>query len=70
MMQDAATAALSAAGFTVTVVTVDTDDATKDGVVLSTAPTGWQEPGTPITITVARFVDSGGGGGGGGGGNG
>jgi beta-lactam-binding protein with PASTA domain len=64
MAQDGATAALTAAGFTVTVVTVDTDDATKDGIVISTAPTGLQEPGTPITITVARFVGGGGDGGG------
>ena len=70
--QASATAALTGAGFTVSVVTVDTDDAAQNGIVLSVDPTGWQEPGTAITITVGAYTGGGGGddGGGGGGGDG
>ena len=61
-----ATASLANAGFTVAVVHVDTTDPAKNGIVLSSSPTGYQEPGTTITITVGSYVDAGGGGGEGG----
>ena len=68
--QASATAALTGAGFTVSVVTVDTDDAAQNGIVLSLDPSGWQEPGTAITITVGAYTGGGDGGDGGGGGGG
>ncbi|MCL1597910.1 MAG: VanW family protein [Actinomycetia bacterium] len=63
-----ATSTLSAAGFTVAVVRADTTDPAKNGIVLSSSPTGYQKPGTTITITVGSYVDTGGGSGGGEGG--
>lgn len=59
-----ATADLTAAGFDVAVVYADTTDPAKDGIVLSSSPTGYQDPGTTITITVGSYVGSGGGDGG------
>ena len=59
LSQGDATAALQGAGFSVSVVTTDTDDPAKDGVVVSATPTGWQEPGTAITITVGTFTGGG-----------
>ena len=61
--QASATAALTGAGFAVSVVTVDTDDAAQNGIVLSVDPTDWQEPGTTITITVGAYTGGGDGGG-------
>jgi vancomycin resistance protein YoaR len=68
--QASASAAITEAGFTVSVVSQDTDDPAKDGIVLSVSPTGLQNPGTTITLTVGRYVDTGGGGDAGGGGSG
>lgn len=71
MTQEQASATLAELGLQVAVIAQATDDATKDGIVLSVAPGGWQEPGTVITIAVGQFTggegDGGGGGGGGGG---
>jgi vancomycin resistance protein YoaR len=64
MTQANASAALTGAGFTVTVVTAETADAAKDGLVLAVSPNGWQDPGTAITITVGAFAGDGGGDGG------
>lgn len=52
-------AALAAAGFNSSVVFQETNDASKNGIVLSTAPRGYQDAGTTITITVGSFVDDG-----------
>ena len=60
-----ATAALSGAGFQVAVVTQDTTDPAKDGIVLAVSPKGFQDPGTTVTITVGRYTGGGDGGGGG-----
>jgi vancomycin resistance protein YoaR len=68
--QAEASAALGAAGFEVVVTLQDTDDPAKDGVVLAASPTGFQDPGTAITITIGRYTappDDGGGGDAGGG---
>ena len=70
MTQAQATEALAAVGLQVVVVTQATDDSTKDGVVLSVAPSGWQEPGTVITIAVGQFTGGSGDGGDGGDGGG
>ena len=51
-----ATAALTGEGFTVVVTYQDTDDEAQDGLVVSVSPTGWQDPGTPITIVVAQYT--------------
>ncbi|MCL1593086.1 MAG: VanW family protein [Actinomycetia bacterium] len=59
-----ATATLAAAGFTVVVVESETSNPDKNGVVLSVSPTGYQTPGTTVTITVGRYTapsDEGGG---------
>jgi vancomycin resistance protein YoaR len=71
-----AAGALTAEGFTVAVSYEPTDDPAKDGVVVSASPTGWQKPGTTVTIVVGQFTgdpggdgDGDGGGGDGGGGD-
>lgn len=66
--QGDASAALTAAGFDVAVVTQDTSDPSKNGIVLAASPDGFQEAGTTVTITVGVY--SGGGDGGGDGGEG
>jgi vancomycin resistance protein YoaR len=68
MTQAQASEALAAIGLQVNVIMQATDDPTKDGIVLSVAPGGWQEPGTVITIAVGQFTGGGGDGDGGGGG--
>ncbi|MGI9667358.1 MAG: VanW family protein [Acidimicrobiia bacterium] len=66
MAQGAASAALAEAGFGVAVVTVDTDDESLNGIVISADPTGWLDPGETVTITVGNYTGGGGGDGGGG----
>jgi serine/threonine-protein kinase len=60
--QDQATAQsiLTSAGFTVRVVTQDTNDSSQDGIVLNQTPTGNTQapPGTRVTIVVGRFTGS------------
>ncbi|MFV1999171.1 MAG: VanW family protein, partial [Acidimicrobiia bacterium] len=51
-----ATTALATAGFKVAVAYEDTNEASKNGIVLSTTPTGYQDSGTTITITVGSYV--------------
>lgn len=68
--QGDAAAALAAAGFQVAVVTQDTTDPAKDGIVLAVSPKGFQDPGTTVTITVGRYTGGGDDGGGGDGGDG
>ncbi len=65
--QGTASAAITEAGFAVAVVLQDTEDPAKDGIVLSASPTGFQDPGTTITLTVGRYTGGGDGGDGGGG---
>lgn len=56
--QSAATETLTAAGFTVTVVSVPTDDQTRDGIVKSSSPSGYADAGTAITIEVWNWNGS------------
>ena len=65
-----ATAALNGAGFTVSVTYEATEDPAQNGLVLSAGPTGWQDPGTTVTIVVAQYSGDGGGDGDGGDGGG
>jgi vancomycin resistance protein YoaR len=51
-----ASAAITGAGFLVAVVDQPTEDPTQDGVVVAVDPTGWQDLGTTITITVGSFT--------------
>ena len=51
-----AIAALSGAGFDVSVTYADVSDAAQNGVVISSSPGGRQSPGTTITITVGVYT--------------
>ena len=51
-----ASAAITGAGFLVAIVDQPTEDPSQDGVVISVDPTGWQDLGTTITITVGSFA--------------
>jgi len=50
-----ATTALATAGFKIAVAYTNTNDASKNGIVLSATPTGYQDSGTTITITVGSY---------------
>jgi beta-lactam-binding protein with PASTA domain len=51
-----AVAALSGAGFVVSVTYADVSDASQDGIVISSEPGGSRSPGTTITITVGVYT--------------
>ena len=51
-----AVAALSGAGFVVSVTYTDVSDASQDGIVISSEPGGSRSPGTTITITVGVYT--------------
>jgi len=51
-----AVATLSSAGFPVSVTYTDVGDASQNGVVISASPSGYQSPGTTITITVGVYT--------------
>jgi vancomycin resistance protein YoaR len=51
-----ASAAITGAGFLVEIVDQPTEDPSQDGVVIAIDPTGWQDLGTTITITVGSFT--------------
>ena len=54
--QDAALAALSEIGLTGAVTYQETPIEAENGVVLAADPSGWQEPGTVVNLTVGTYV--------------
>jgi PASTA domain len=47
---------LATAGFTVAIANADTNDPDENGIVLSSSPSGYQDSGTTITITVGVYT--------------
>jgi beta-lactam-binding protein with PASTA domain len=52
MSEGEATSVLTAAGFNVEIVSVETTNEAQNGVVLSSSPGGQQTPGATITLNV------------------
>jgi hypothetical protein len=58
MSEGEATSVLTAAGFNVEIVSVETTNEAQNGVVLSSSPGGQQTPGTTITLSVGVWDSS------------
>jgi beta-lactam-binding protein with PASTA domain len=58
MSEGEATSVLTAAGFNVEIVSVDTTNEAQNGVVLSSSPGGQQTPGATITLSVGVWDGS------------
>jgi beta-lactam-binding protein with PASTA domain len=58
MSEGEATSVLTAAGFNVEIVSVETTNEAQNGVVLSSSPSGQQTPGTTITLSVGVWDSS------------